>query len=70
MHVKQQYGWKIAKKIMDDNGIIDIELEILFDWYAEGEKRKNSDIQKKDLFETGVSLGTQHIKVGGSNTQH
>lgn len=55
---------------MDDNGIIDIELEILFDWYAEGEKRKNSDIQKKDLFETGGSLGTQHIKVGGSNTQH
>lgn len=49
---------------MDDNGIIGIELEILFDWYAEGEKRKkNSDGWEKNYLMLGA-LGVWHIKVG------
>ena len=55
---------KDMKKIVDDNGIKQIELEFLTDWFVDGEKRKESDATRKMLLEAASALGARHIKVG------
>ena len=52
------------KQILDDNGITHIELEFLTDWFLEGERKKQSDIRKKLLFDAAEALGAHHVKVG------
>ena len=52
------------KQILDDNGITHIELEFLTDWFLEGERKKQSDIRKKLLFDAAEALRAHHVKVG------
>jgi sugar phosphate isomerase/epimerase len=52
------------KKIFDDNGIKHIELEFLQGWFADGEEKKASDIERKEFFEAADVLHPHHIKVG------
>jgi sugar phosphate isomerase/epimerase len=52
------------KRILDDNGMKYIELEFIGDWFLTGEKKKKSDLVKKDLFEAANVLGATHIKAG------
>jgi sugar phosphate isomerase/epimerase len=52
------------KHILDDNGMKHIELEFLTDWFLEGERKKQSDIRKKLLFDAAEALGAHHVKVG------
>ena len=52
------------KRILDDNGMKHIELEFLGDWFLTGEKKKQSDIVKRELLEAASVLGARHIKVG------
>ena len=52
------------KQILDDNGIVHVELEFLFDWFLEGEKKKASDVEKGKLLGAAVALGARHLKVG------
>jgi sugar phosphate isomerase/epimerase len=52
------------KRILDDNGMKYIELEFIGDWFLTGEKKKKSDLVKKDLFEAADALGATHIKAG------
>ncbi len=55
---------KDMRKILDDNGIKQIELEFLMDWFEDGEKKKQSDAMKKMLLEAASALGARHVKVG------
>jgi len=55
---------KEIKRILDDNGIKQIELEFLMDWFLEGEKKRESDIAKKFLLDAAEALGARHVKVG------
>ena len=52
------------KRILDANGMKHIELEFLGDWFLTGEKKKQSDLVKKDLLAATDVLGARHIKVG------
>ena len=52
------------KQILDDNGITHIELEFLTDWFLGGERKKQSDIRKKLLFDAAEALRAHHVKVG------
>jgi sugar phosphate isomerase/epimerase len=52
------------KQIFDDNGITHVELEFLTDWFLEGERKKQSDIQKRKLLRAAEALGAHHVKVG------
>lgn len=52
------------KQILDDNGIVHIELEFLTDWFVDGERRKASDEERARLLEAAEVLGARHIKVG------
>jgi sugar phosphate isomerase/epimerase len=65
MAVKNQLGWKTMKKILDDNDMKYVEVEIIGDWFTDGEKRKRSDVIRRDLLDAAEGLGAWHIKIGG-----
>jgi sugar phosphate isomerase/epimerase len=65
MAVSDRLGWKTMKKILDDNGMKYVEVEIIGDWFTDGEKRKRSDVVRKDLLKAAEGLGAWHIKIGG-----
>ena len=52
------------RQILDDNGIEHIEIEFLFDWFLDGEKKKQSDIEKAKLLGACEALRARHLKVG------
>lgn len=63
-HVRKKYSLKEMKQILDDHGIQHVELEFLTDWFLDGERKKLSDIRKRNLFGAAEVLGAHHIKVG------
>lgn len=63
-HTLQKRSLKEMKQILDDHGIRHVELEFLGDFFLEGEKKFQSDITKKMLFEAAEALAAHHVKVG------
>lgn len=63
-HTLKTRSLKDMKKILDDNGIKHIELEFLQGWFADGEEKKASDIDRRKFFEAADVLRPHHIKVG------
>jgi len=61
----KRYGHAGIKSILADNGMKYFEVEFLVDWFASGERRRASDVVRRDLLETAEKVGTRHIKVGG-----
>lgn len=68
-HILQRRTLKEMKQILDDNGIRHVELEFLTDWFLEGERKKQSDIQKQKLLAAAEALGAHHVKVGDFSRQ-
>ncbi len=63
-HTLQKRSLKEMKQILDDHGIRHVELEFLGDFFLDGEKKFQSDITKKMLFEAAEALKAHHVKVG------
>jgi sugar phosphate isomerase/epimerase len=65
-HVLENRSYAEMKQILDDNGIVHLELEFLFDWFhPDGSERKAaSDKEKAKLLEAAEALGARHLKVG------
>lgn len=63
-HTLQKRSLKEMKQILDGHGIRHVELEFLGDFFLEGEKKFQSDITKKMLFEAAEAFGAHHVKVG------
>jgi sugar phosphate isomerase/epimerase len=63
-HTLQTRSLKEMKQILDDNGIVHVELEFLTDWFLDGEAKKKSDVTKRLLLKAAEALGARHIKVG------
>ena len=63
-HTLGRRSLKEMKQILDDNGMKHVELEFLRDWFVDGEKKKQSDIEKGKLFEASAALNANHVKVG------
>lgn len=63
--VSRRLGLPVMKAILAAHGIKHVELEMLDDWYAEGERRVRSDGVRADLLRAAEALGARHIKVGG-----
>jgi sugar phosphate isomerase/epimerase len=57
-------GLKEMKLILEDNGMKHLELEILGNWFADGESKAKSDKIKRDLLQAAGQLAPRHIKVG------
>ena len=63
-HILESRSLKEMKQILDDNDMKYVELEFLTDWFLDGERKKNSDIQKKKLLRAAEALQAKHVKVG------
>jgi sugar phosphate isomerase/epimerase len=63
-HILETRSLADMKRILDDNGIIHLELEFLLDWFMDGKLRQQSDLQRAKLLTAAEALGARHVKVG------
>lgn len=63
-HVLKTRSLQEMKQILEDSGIVHLELEFLTDWFLEGERKKQSDTCRKLLLDAAEALGAHHVKVG------
>ncbi len=63
-HVRQKRTLKEMKQILDDHGIVHIEIEFLLDWFLDGERKQKSDEQRQKLLDACEALQAHHLKVG------
>ncbi|AGH51268.1 xylose isomerase domain-containing protein [Sphingomonas sp. MM-1] len=52
-------------RMLGDHGLTDIEVECLGDWFAVGERRRQSDAMRRMLIEFGAAVGARHLKLMG-----
>jgi sugar phosphate isomerase/epimerase len=60
---KAQMGLPGIKRMLEDNGIIHVEVEFISDWFSTGEKKAASDRVKHDLLEAAAALGARDVKI-------
>jgi sugar phosphate isomerase/epimerase len=65
-HVLETETLADMKKAMDDNGLTQLELEFLMDWFFDpgDERRQASDKTRDLLVDAAAALDAHHIKVG------
>jgi sugar phosphate isomerase/epimerase len=63
-HILERRTLKEMKQILDDNGIKQVEVEFLTDWFLDGDKKKLSDVRKRRLMTAAEELHALQIKVG------
>ena len=60
---EQEYGLKGIRAMLDDNGIVDLELEGIPFWWDDGPHREESDRIRHALLNAAQMLGARHIKI-------
>ena len=60
---EQEYGLKGIRTLLDDNGIVDLELEDIPYWWDDGPHRAESDEIRHSLLNAAEVLGARHFKV-------
>src|SRR4051794_21885395 len=60
---EEEYGLAGIRAMLDDNGIVDLELEGIPDWWDNGPRREESNRIRHALLTASETLGARHIKV-------
>jgi sugar phosphate isomerase/epimerase len=68
MRAQAEMGWKGLRALIASCDFEYIELEMLNDWFANGETRIASDLMREDLLHAANELGAMHIKVGSDGS--
>ena len=68
MHQAGLIGLGTMRNILDDHDLQHVELELLVDWFANGEKKSASDRMLDELCEAATILGARDLKIAGNNT--
>ncbi len=64
-HILESRSLREMRRILDDHGIRDLELEFLGDWFVRDAARKrDSDVRRRLLLGAAEALGARHVKVG------
>jgi len=63
LEIRKKYSFQDMKHILDANGIINIEVEWLLDWYCTGARKAASDEIRALLLEAAEVLRARHIKI-------
>jgi sugar phosphate isomerase/epimerase len=64
-HTLKTASLRDMRKVLDDHGMVHVELEFLNDWwFKEGERKTACDARKRLLMDAAAALGARHIKVG------
>jgi sugar phosphate isomerase/epimerase len=64
IQARDTIGYPVLRQILEDNGIIHVELEYLMDWWEIGVRRATSDRVRAELFAAVEPLNPIHIKIG------
>jgi sugar phosphate isomerase/epimerase len=62
--IRKKYSFAQMRRILDDNGITQVEVEWLLDWFCTGPRRAASDEIRTVLLDAAEGLGARHIKIG------
>jgi sugar phosphate isomerase/epimerase len=62
--IRRKYSFAQMKQILDGNGITQIEVEWLLDWFCTDQRRVASDETRTLLLDAAEGLGARHIKIG------
>lgn len=62
--VRESLGDKAFRSLLDDHGIVALELEYIDDWWTVGDRRAEADTVRTDLLAAAEALGAAHIKAG------
>jgi sugar phosphate isomerase/epimerase len=65
LKVVGRHGHTGIASILADNGMKYFEVEFLTDWFADGERRRQSDAVRRDLLLAAERTRARHIKIGG-----
>src|SRR3954465_15833781 len=60
---EEEYGLDGIRTLLDDNGIVDLELEGIPYWWDDGPHRAESDGIRRSLLNSAEVLSARHIKV-------
>jgi sugar phosphate isomerase/epimerase len=65
-HLLETQSLRDLKRVFDENGLQQLELEFLMDWFLDpgDERRVESDRIRRLLFDAAAELGAHHVKVG------
>jgi sugar phosphate isomerase/epimerase len=66
LHILEGRGLRELRTILDDSGMVHLELEFLWDWFLDPgtEERRLSDQRRRSLLGAAEVLGARHVKVG------
>ena len=64
VEILEKYSFPQMKRILDDNGITQVEVEWLLNWFCTDERRIESDQTRKLLLDAAEQLRARHIKIG------
>ena len=64
LEIRKKYSFVEMKQILAANGIVNLEVEWLLDWFTTGARRAASDATRALLLDAAESLGARHIKIG------
>ncbi|MBL4612807.1 MAG: sugar phosphate isomerase/epimerase [Emcibacter sp.] len=68
VHILDHMSYEDINHILDDHGLIHRELEVLVDWFVDGDRRQASDHQRRIMLDAARRLNARHIKVAGDVT--
>jgi sugar phosphate isomerase/epimerase len=54
---EREDGLRGVRSLLDDNGLVHLELELLTDWWADGPRRRRSDELRGKLLDAAGALG-------------
>jgi sugar phosphate isomerase/epimerase len=61
--IRKKYSFRDMKHILDENGIVNVEVEWLLDWYCTDARKAASDEIRSLLLDAAEALRARHIKV-------
>jgi sugar phosphate isomerase/epimerase len=63
LEIRKKYSFRDMKHILDANGIVNVEVEWLLDWFCNDARRSASDEIRTLLLDAAEDLRARHIKV-------
>jgi sugar phosphate isomerase/epimerase len=66
LHILDKRSLGELRTILDDGGMVHVELEFLWDWFLDPgtDERRRSDRRRRTLLDAAGVLGARHVKVG------
>ncbi|HLZ98595.1 MAG TPA: sugar phosphate isomerase/epimerase [Steroidobacteraceae bacterium] len=64
LEIRKKHSFREMKQILDANGIVNVEVEWLLDWFCTDARRVASDETRALLLDAAEALRARHIKIG------